>query len=44
MDTLLVRQYNLIQCFSNPKATGNDLSGGGGDGAATAGWGGGGWP
>jgi hypothetical protein len=24
MDTLLVRQYNLIQCFSNPKATGNE--------------------
>ena len=27
MDTLLVRQYNLIQCFSNPKASGNDLLG-----------------
>ncbi len=26
MDAMLVRQYNLIQCFSNPKATGNDLS------------------
>ena len=26
MDALLVRQYNLIQCFSNPKATTNDLA------------------
>ena len=25
MDAMLVRQYNLIQCFSNPKATKNDL-------------------
>ena len=35
MDALLVRQYNLIQCFSNPKATGNDMgkagTGSGGD-------------
>ena len=26
MDAMLVRQYNLIQCFSNPKAKGNELA------------------
>ena len=35
MDAMLVRQYNLIQCFSSPKATGNDLAN---DDSTIGGW------